>query len=188
MDQDATKRSFNEFDEKYGYDSAYLIEAMEASPAGFAKFLQFMPLAEHRQAAPIEALFVANLVATQASDCGSCLQLVARMAREAGLSNEIIQATVSGGDQLPDHLKLIRRYALAVANAEFIDPDLLDAVREQYSDTAITEIAFRIATARVFPTIKRASEQKQINLVSALRRNRINGSSTLSSKRSKTAI
>ena len=156
MDMEYAKQTMADFDEKYSYDSSYLLELMEASPSGFEKYYGFLPLAHHQEKSSAEALFVANLVAMQEADCGACLQLVVRMAQEAGVSNHIIGETLSDGHLLSDDLKLVRSYARVVANAESLDPELLAAMREQFSDTAIAEIALRIASARVFPTIKRA--------------------------------
>ncbi len=150
------KQTMADFDEKYGYDSSYLLEIMEASPSGFEKYFNFLPLAHHQEKSSAEALFVANLVAMQEADCGTCLQLVVRMAQEAGVSSQIINETLSDGHLLPDDLKLVRSYAQVVARAEPLDPELLATMREQFSDTEIAEIALRIASARVFPTIKRA--------------------------------
>ncbi len=153
----------------YDYDASYLYEDLyQATPTGFEKFYNFMPLSQHRDEAPIDAYLTAYLISTQAADCGPCLQLVVKMAKEAGLSSQLVQSTLNDGHDLPDHLKLVRRYALVVANAEALDPELFAAMIETYNKTIVAELALAIASARVFPTIKRALGKAQSCALTAL--------------------
>lgn len=144
------------FEAHYQYDASYLFDLLEISPTGFDKFVDFMPLSQHREDAPIDAHFIAHLIATRSADCGPCLELVTKMAKEAGVPQTIIDATLSTGDALPDELKLVRSYALAVVEDKMLDPELFDALKEHYSETTVAELALTLATATVYPTLKRA--------------------------------
>lgn len=156
IDKETALAEIAKFDAHYGYDSSYLVDVLKASPEGFEKFQDFKPLAYHRVELPVDAYFTAHLIATRSEDCGSCLQLVSKMAIEAGVPREIVKATLNGDESLPDELKLVRRYALCVSKQEPIDPDLLSYLKDCFGETAVAELALCIATARVFPTIKRA--------------------------------
>ena len=151
-----TLEALKSFEAHYDYDASYLFELAEKDAEGFAKFANFMPLSQHRQDAPADAFFVCHLIATQAADCGPCLQLVAKMAGEAGLPAELIRSSLGDGDLLPDNLKLVRRYALCVSNHEAVDPELLIALREEYSEKTLAELALILASAPVYPTLKQA--------------------------------
>lgn len=154
--RESATQQLKEFEAHYDYDASYLFDLLEASPSGFDKFVQFMPLAQHREEAPADAYFIAYMLSTQSSDCGPCLQLVVKMAKEAGVSREIIESALGDGDALPDNLKLVRSYAESVAKHEPLDPEHFEALKEIYSKAAIAEFALAIASAAVYPTLKQA--------------------------------
>lgn len=157
-----------QFEAHYNYDSTYMRDMLEHSPEGFAKFNNFLPLARHHEKLSNNDYWVAKLAAMQAADCGECLQLNVRMAREAGVARELIQAAVRGGDALPADLCDVYRYAKNVAANVPIDEDLLDRIEARFDKGALLEFALAIATASVFPVIKRALGQakacSQINI------------------------
>ncbi|MEM9158801.1 MAG: hypothetical protein AAGB46_07090 [Verrucomicrobiota bacterium] len=156
MDHQANLEALKSFQDHYDYDAGYLFELAEKDAAGFAKFAAFMPLSQHREEAPADAFFICHLIATQAADCGPCLQLVIKMAKEAGVPADQIQSALDGGDALPDELKLVRRYAITVSHHEAIDPELLEALQEIYTEKALAELALILASAPVYPTLKQA--------------------------------
>ncbi|MCH6258165.1 hypothetical protein MLD52_16505 [Puniceicoccaceae bacterium K14] len=153
--QESAVQQLKQFESHYNYDASYLFDLLKASPSGFEKFVGFMPLSQHREAASAEAISIAHLIATQSADCGPCLELVKKMAIESGLSDEIIQSTLSNGDVLPDELKLVRSFAIAVLKDQALDPDLHTAMIEQFGESAVAELAITLATATVYPVLKR---------------------------------
>lgn len=150
-------QQLNEFKAHYKYDSTYMRDLLESSPAGFMKFNNFLPLARHKEKLNSEDYYVAKLAAMQVEDCGECLQLNVRMALEAGVSKELIKAVIRGGNALPENLKDVYRYAKSVAKQEGIENDLMDRIAARYEKGALLEFGLCIASAKVFPTIKRAA-------------------------------
>jgi alkylhydroperoxidase/carboxymuconolactone decarboxylase family protein YurZ len=149
-------KQIDEFAAHYKYDGTYMRELLESSPAGFMKFNNFLPLSSHKEKLSTEDYWVAKLAAMQAEDCGECLQLNVRMALEAGLSKDLIKAVLSGGKALPENLRDVYRYARGVARHAPVEDDLMARMEARYDKGALLEFGLCIASAKVFPTIKRA--------------------------------
>ena len=150
------RKMIDDFESHYNYDSTYMRELLESSPEGFAKFNNFLPLARHQEKLGAEDYWVAKLAAIQVEDCGECLQLNVRMALEGGVSKPIIEAALSDGNTLSDDLKDVYVYAELVASNDTIEPELMDRITTRYDKGALLEFGLCIATAKVFPTVKRA--------------------------------
>jgi len=145
----------NEFESHYQYDSTYMRELLEHSSEGYAKFDNFMPLASHREILDPETYWVAKLAAMQVEDCGDCLQLNVRMALENNVSKQVIESVLNGGSGLPNNLRDLYEFAIRVTAHDSIEKDLKDRINELFDKNALLELALCIATAKVFPAIKR---------------------------------
>lgn len=150
------RQMIDDFENQYNYDCTYMRELLEHSPEGFAKFANFLPLSSHREKLSPDDYWVSKLVAMQAEDCGDCLQLNVRMAVEEGISKTTVEAVLEGGDTLPSKLKDVYQYAKYLTANSSIDPQLVDRVTKYYDKGALLELGLCVATAKVFPTIKRA--------------------------------
>jgi alkylhydroperoxidase/carboxymuconolactone decarboxylase family protein YurZ len=149
-------KQIREFEAHYKYDGTFMRELLEHSPAGLAKFNNFLPLSAHKEKLSPGDYWVAKLATMQVEDCGECLQLNARMALEAGVSKAQVRAAIQGGNELPENLKDVYLYAKSVANHELVDSDLMNRIEASYDKGSLLEFGICIATAKVFPTIKRA--------------------------------
>jgi len=150
------RQMIDDFESHYHYDSTYMRELLESSLEGFARFNDFLPLARHQEKLGAEDYWVAKLAAMQVEDCGECLQLTVRMALEGGVSKAIVEAVLNGGGALSADLKDIYDYARCVASNDTIEAELMDRMTARFDKGALLEFGLGIATAKVFPTIKRA--------------------------------
>jgi hypothetical protein len=140
-----------------GASADYLRDLAAASKGAFAKFCFFLPLAGHRGGATAEQRAVAALTATLAEDCGTCVQAVVNQARAEGVGAAVLNAVLeSRAEELPDLLAEIHRFARAVVEAAPDAGDRADALKRRIGSAAQADIAVAIASARVFPTLKRA--------------------------------
>lgn len=113
-------------------------------------------LASHRRKLPLDAFHVARLAATQVEDCGTCVQIVVNMARKEDVGADLLKAALAGNEAaLPAPLGDVLRYARQVAQGQD-DAELRDRLRASYGEAGLVELALAIATARVFPSVKRA--------------------------------
>jgi hypothetical protein len=130
---------------------------LRRSLAAFRKVARFMPMADHRAAAPKDVWHVARIAAIRHEDCGPCLQIIVDEALHDGIAPAIVQAALANdAGALGPRLDLARRFAMAVAahadEAESLRRQLVAAIGE----AALVDLALTIAGVRVYPTIKRA--------------------------------
>jgi len=117
-----------------------------------AKFTKLL----HTDRGPTTAVHVASLVGSMAEDCGSCVQIGVNLARQAGVSREILQAVVRRTPEaLPEQLADVYHFADAVTAGSPEQDDYRERVRQHYGDEGLVEIALAVALHRVFPTLKR---------------------------------
>jgi alkylhydroperoxidase family enzyme len=151
-----TGRIVGAIERRTGTSADYLRELASSSKGAFRKFCLFLPLAGHRRAATAEQRWVAALTATVAEDCGSCVQAVVNQARADGVSAAVLRAVIEGRPaELPAILAEVHGFAAAVARAAPDAGERAKALKARLGPTAQAEIAVAIASARVFPTLKR---------------------------------
>ena len=78
------------------------------------------------------------------------------MALEAGVSRALVGAAIDGGKELTGNVKDVYLYAKSVAKHEPVDSGLMERIEARYNKASLLEFGVCIATAKVFPTIKRA--------------------------------
>lgn len=143
------------FEQHYHYDASFLKAMRRETPDAFAAYCHFAVMGRFTGDLPPEIIFVAKIAAMMTEDCGPCTQLNVRMAREAGVSPDILRAVLGRGGDLPDDLEQVRRYATGVATNQLED-GLLETLRERHGNAGLAELGVAIASARVYPCLKRA--------------------------------
>ena len=142
---------------KIGVSVEYLRHIARVSPRSFFKFAKYFGLVRYRRALPLEALCVAQLAAVRCEDCGSCVQGHANLARQEGVSAEILRAAIEARpDDLPKPLADVYRFSEAVCLRTAGEDELRERIVAHFGDKGLVELAMGIAAARVFPTTKRA--------------------------------
>jgi len=141
---------------RFGVTLDHLRDLVRASPAAFFKLLLFGPVAQHRRQLPRAAFHLARIAATQVEDCDACLRIVLHYARRDGLDASLLAAAVRRDPaSLSAEQQAVMQFAATVA-AGGDDPVLRGSLRRRHGEAAVVELALIIATARVFPTFKRA--------------------------------
>jgi hypothetical protein len=153
---DASREAIRAFGQHYDYDTTYIEELMEMSPGAFHTFEAAMPLGQYQKAAPTELLAIVKIAAIRAEDCGPCTELGMKMAREAGVPEQIIRGALHGGKGLNVEQLDVYHYARAVAANEEMDPELLPRLMARLGGEVIAELAIAITGTRLYPTMKRA--------------------------------
>jgi hypothetical protein len=151
-------RSFiKRMEKRYDYDMAYALYLLAKAPKAFRVFMRAAALSRHREKAPIEAAFAAQLFATMYEDCGPCTQLVVRLAEESKMSASQIEAVLTGSlNAMNSAVALAYRYADAVLNRRTDAADAREAVRAQWGDKGLIDLAMSMQGARVYPMMKHA--------------------------------
>ena len=148
-------------EQNFGVSLEYLREIAGESETAFLKFGLFAPLAGHRKHSPKDAWHLARLAATLAEDCGSSVQIVASQAKADGIPSALIKTALAGSlDELPMDLALVVRFADILAKGGE-NAYLRNRLIRIYGRPAVNELALAVATARVFPTLKRGMGRAQ---------------------------
>jgi hypothetical protein len=151
------ERGFCASERKLGESVDYLRDIYRASPSAVIKLALFLPLSEHRATAPPEAYHVARLAAVMNEDCGPCLRIAIKFARRAGVSRDLIHATLAGDvEAMSEPLAEVCRFAEAVVKGDPATAELAAKLTDIHGRDALVDLALGIATARVFPTLRRA--------------------------------
>lgn len=156
MNQTQHAQMIDQFEAHYKYDSTYMREMLTHSPTAFDKFNQALPLARHRELLDVQDYWIAKLSAMQVEDCGECLQLNVRMALEAGLDKATIQGVLFDDSTLSPALQDIKHYAAQVTSQGQVAAELMQRMQQRYATGELLEFGLCIASAKLFPTIKRA--------------------------------
>jgi len=155
MNKEEALKGIDAFEKRYNYNSDFIRDMLHHSDGGFAVYSGFHPMAVYRDAMPVEEYYVAKIATMQTEDCGECLQLNVDFARESGVSPELIRSALAGGSGLPSDLKAVYDYAVSVAAHSEIPEESVKELEHRYGMTFMVELALCIASAKVFPTIKR---------------------------------
>ena len=151
-----TSRIIGAIERRTGTSADYLRELAAVSKSAFRKFCFFLPLAGHRGGATAEQRAVAALATTLAEDCGTCVQAVVNQARAEGVGPAVLKAVLDGRpSDLPDGLADIHAFAQAVVHAAPDAAERAEFLKRRLGPAAQADIALAIASARVFPTLKR---------------------------------
>ena len=151
------RRQLDAEERKIGESVDYLRHVVDVSPAAMLRFASILPFANSRKVLPKDAWFVAQIVALQAEDCGTCLQIGVNLARQADVDRGLLQAALDGAvDRMPAELADVYRFTKEVIEASYDEDDLRDAMRKRYGERGLIELAYAIASSRIPPTVKRA--------------------------------
>jgi hypothetical protein len=152
------RKRLDAYEREFDYDIGYLRDIYAASPRAFWRFSKFLGLSTYREDAPNDAWYAAKLVGTLAEDCGPCTQLVVTMAERAGVNGTVLRAILAGDEAMMSaDAALGYRFARAVLSRAVVLGDRLrEEIVSRWGQKAVISLAFAVASARVFPTVKYA--------------------------------
>jgi len=155
------------FGTHYNYDTSYMKEMLRVAPEAYETFENFLPMASYSKNTPKDVLHVTKIAAMQFEDCAACLQLAVDIALEAGVDKEIIKDVLFNKAQgLSSELKYIYDFTLAVVQNIPVTDEMYTKIEYTYSPDIIVELSLAIASAKVFPAIKRTlNEAKSCSVV-----------------------
>jgi len=114
---------------------------VDVSPAAFLRFCSILPLANSRKVLPKDVWFVAQIVALQHEDCGTCLQIGVNLARQARVDPALLRAALDGNcDDMPQEMVDVWRFTKSVVTATD-DDSLRETIRGRYGDRGLIELS-----------------------------------------------
>jgi hypothetical protein len=147
----------NDFERRFGYDATYMREVLDISPRAFRAFGAILKLSQHREGAPIEAVYAAKVTTAAAEDCGPCAQLAVTMAEREGVSAETLRSVVTGAlERLSPGAALGVRFTRAVLARAPELAELRAEVVRAWGRPALVTLTLAIAATRTYPLVKYA--------------------------------
>ncbi len=151
------RKVIKRMEKRYDCDMSYALYLLEKSPRAFRKFMRVGALSRQRERVPVEAAFTVQLLATMYEDCGPCTQLVVRFAEASKMEPDQIEAVLTGNaSTMSPAVMLAFRYGVAVLNNRTDVADARDAVRANWEDKGLIDLAMSIQGARLYPMMKHA--------------------------------
>jgi alkylhydroperoxidase family enzyme len=134
----------------------YLRQLGDTSSSGFLKFLMILPAAAHRHRSAPALVHAVRIAATQSEDCGPCVQIAVNAAIDEGVEPDTIRAILHRNyDQMPKEVALVLTFAEGVLAKDGSEEKARDEIARELGQAVVTELSLAIATARVFPSLKR---------------------------------
>lgn len=142
-------------EQRFSVPLEYAHHIAESSVSSFLALAKLSGFARYRRKLPVDAAAVAAIVASRHEDCGSCLQITVNEARRAGVSKELINHVLAWSPhRLPVCLNYVYKFTESIV--EGVDePELRESLRACFGEEGLIELSYAIATARMYPTIKR---------------------------------
>ena len=143
------------FERFLGVELPYLRAVVEHAPGAMIPIGMSMPAAGYGGVVPAPVLHMVRLGATQAQDCGECLQIAVNVARRDAVAGSDIEAAVHGR-----HSTLSEEYREAYlfgthVGAGLDADELRESLRARYSERGLIELSMAAAGAQFFPVLKR---------------------------------
>lgn len=127
------------------------------SRSAFFKVLGFVPLAAHRGRTDRELLFAVRFAATRHEDCGGCAQMVIQQALREGVPLQTQRAVIDDDlGNLDQRIRLALEFTRAVLHNTDEQSRLRAALRAELGERSLVDLSLAMASARVFPTLKRS--------------------------------
>ncbi len=140
-----------------GIPLAYLCQVLRVSPPHFLRLMKMMPLARFRRALPAEAYHLARIVTASHEDCGTCLPMEVRLAKQAGISAAVLHSVLDENPcSLSPELAEVYFFAEAVATGNGAEDEWREAILRRYGEVGLIELSLAITVCRVFPTVLHA--------------------------------
>ena len=150
------RRRIEAFEKRWGYNCTYLRTVTEVSPDAMLKLVLLQPAMSHRKSAPRNAWSAAEVTATMAADCGSCLELAKKTAPARGMSDESLQHLLAGNvDLMEDDVFIGHSFAQAVIERDEEElPRLRAEIVRRWGPQALVSLSMITAIAGFYPALK----------------------------------
>lgn len=149
------ERQIERFEKAWNYDASYMRDLLAAGPGVLRKF-QGMTTSIASNAAPKEALFVAQTLGVLDGDCEPCVQISVDMGLADGLSPELVRAILIGDETaMTEDARLTFRFARAslAKDVAGLEPHRRE-ILARWGARGLTAIALSITVGRMYPTLK----------------------------------
>lgn len=149
------RRRIDAFERDFGYDATYMRDILNADTAALMALARILSMTQYHKDLPAASWHAAAIAAVLHEDCGPCAQLAVTMAERDRVDGATLRAVLAGDERrMPDDVALTWRYARDVLGRVPEAALLREEILRRWGPRALVSIAYAIAGARLFPTIK----------------------------------
>jgi hypothetical protein len=153
----ALRRWIDKFERDWKYDASYMRDIIDASPRAAWLFSRAAALGQFRRDVPLEPWYAAGITAVRHEDCGPCTQLGVAMAERAGVNPAVLRAVLADKPEaMPPEVALVWKFTRATLAHDTAADEYRDAIVKRWGRRGLISLAFAIAAARIYPTVKYA--------------------------------
>ena len=153
----ALRRWIDKFERDWKYDASYMRDIIDASPRAAWLFSRAAALGQFRRDVPLEPWYAAGITAVRHEDCGPCTQLGVAMAERAGVNPAVLRAVLADNPEaMPPEVALVWKFTRATLAHDAAADEYRDAIVKRWGRQGLISLAFAIAAARIYPTVKYA--------------------------------
>src|SRR4029450_12077238 len=150
-------RGIAAFERQWNYDAGYVHEMIDADPRAAWMFQRATGLGKYRKDVPVEALAAAAITAGRHEDCGPCTQLGVSMFERNGVDPKVLRAVLTETPaMMPPDVALAWRFTRATLEHDPSARRYHYEIVKLWGPRAVMSLAFAMATARMYPTVKYA--------------------------------
>jgi hypothetical protein len=153
----ALRKAIGKFEREWNYDAGYMRDIIDASPRAAWLFSRVTALGRFRRDIPLQAWCAAGITAVRYEDCGPCTQLGVTMAERAGVNPAVLRAVLADdAGAMPPDVALAWRFTRATLAHDAAADIYRKEIVKLWGRRALVSLAFAIAAARIYPTVKYA--------------------------------
>ena len=143
-------------EQELGESHEYMRHILNTSLRAFVRFTRIFPISDYRRRLPADAYHVARIVAARDEDCGTCVQVEVNLGVNSKVAPEILQAVIDRKPEaLPSRLRHVYEFVEALVEKTGGEEAHRDAVRCEYGEEGLVELALAIGASRFLPSVKR---------------------------------
>lgn len=151
------RRAIDKFGREWNYDTTYMREILDVSPRAAWLMTRIEKFGQFRRDIPLAPWAAAGITAVKHEDCGPCTQLAVGMAERAGVPPDVLRAIVSEDvAAMPEDVALAWRFTRATLARDPAADAHRREIQRRWGAGALVSLAYAMAAARVYPTVKYA--------------------------------
>jgi len=153
----ALRKAIGKFERDWDYDAGYMRDIIDASPRAAWLFFRVTALGQFRRDISIDAWCAAGITAVRDEDCGPCTQLGVTMAERAGVKPAVLRAVLADNPgAMPPDVAMVWKFTRATLAHDAAADLYREVIVKRWGRRALVSLAFAIAAARIYPTVKYA--------------------------------
>ena len=143
-------------EKKSGVSLEYLHYISKNSTRLILKYFKLISFSNCRKKLPKEVFHIGAITSSSSEGCSTCLEMAVNLAIQEGINKDMLHAIVRGHKEtLSQAQRAVYEFSLNSLKPTGPSAAQRENMINTYGEEAIIELAYVIASVRVYPTVKR---------------------------------